>query len=149
MRSLWNEIDRKNLLVRIDKLAPNAKPRWGRMSAGQTLAHLADWMRVLTGDLKVKNKNTPFRFPVIKHLIIYVAPFPKNVPTAPELLKADPVEWTDEMRDLKELIQRAPAKRDDPNAMWPDHPAFGRMSVRAWGVLGYRHTDHHLRQFGV
>lgn len=149
MRSLWNEIDRKNLLVRIDKLRPNATPRWGRMSAAQTLAHLADWMRMLTGELKVKNRNTPFRFPVIKQLIIYVAPFPKNVPTAPELQKTDPGEWADEMRDLKESIHRALEKRGDPNARWPEHPAFGRMSVKAWGVLGYRHTDHHLRQFGV
>ena len=95
MRSLWNEADRKNLLVRIDKLPPNAEPRWGRMSAAQTLAHLADWMRMLTGELKVKSRNTPFRFPVIKQLIIYAAPFPKNVPTAPELLKTNPVEWAD------------------------------------------------------
>jgi hypothetical protein len=32
---------------------------------------------------------------------------------------------------------------------WPEHPAFGRMSRRVWGVLGYRHLDHHFRQFGV
>ena len=29
------------------------------------------------------------------------------------------------------------------------HPAFGKLSPRAWGVLAWRHTDHHLRQFGV
>jgi hypothetical protein len=32
---------------------------------------------------------------------------------------------------------------------WAAHPAFGRMSHRAWGVLGYRHLDHHFRQFGI
>ena len=32
---------------------------------------------------------------------------------------------------------------------WPDHPAFGALSRRAWGVLIYRHMDHHLRQFGA
>jgi len=30
---------------------------------------------------------------------------------------------------------------------WPEHPAFGALSRRAWGVLIYRHMDHHLRQF--
>jgi hypothetical protein len=31
----------------------------------------------------------------------------------------------------------------------PEHPAFGRLSGRAWGALVYRHMDHHLRQFGL
>jgi hypothetical protein len=29
------------------------------------------------------------------------------------------------------------------------HPIFGPMSVDLWGRWGYRHMDHHLRQFGV
>jgi hypothetical protein len=37
----------------------------------------------------------------------------------------------------------------DPKLVWPDHPVFAKMSRKAWCVLGYRHMDHHLRQFGV
>jgi hypothetical protein len=149
MHSLWNEVDRTNLLTRVDKLTPNLKPLWGRMSASQTLAHLTDWMRMAIGELKVASKKTPLRFPPLKQLLIYVLPFPKNVPTSPELLKSDPGPWTEEMRDFAGLVRRALQKRSDPNAKWPDHPVFGQISVRAWGVLGYRHTDHHLRQFGL
>ncbi|NIP78404.1 MAG: hypothetical protein GWM90_04055, partial [Gemmatimonadetes bacterium] len=29
------------------------------------------------------------------------------------------------------------------------HAAFGPLSRKEWGVWGYRHTDHHLRQFGL
>lgn len=29
------------------------------------------------------------------------------------------------------------------------HPFFGKMSAQEWAVLGYRHMDHHLKQFGV
>jgi hypothetical protein len=29
------------------------------------------------------------------------------------------------------------------------HPVFGTLSGKAWGALGWRHLDHHLRQFGV
>ncbi len=29
------------------------------------------------------------------------------------------------------------------------HPFFGSMTRSSWGVLGYKHFDHHLRQFGV
>ena len=41
------------------------------------------------------------------------------------------------------------AKVIKSDAEWQEHPAFGRLARRAWGVLAYRHLDHHLRQFGV
>jgi hypothetical protein len=34
-------------------------------------------------------------------------------------------------------------------ALEPVHGVFGTMSVRDWQRWAYRHTDHHLRQFGV
>ena len=30
-----------------------------------------------------------------------------------------------------------------------DHPFFGKMSAVQWAMLGHKHIDHHLRQFGV
>jgi hypothetical protein len=119
------------------------------MSAPQTVAHLADWMRMAIGAIKVESRNTPFRFPVVKQLVIYVIPMPRNLPTARELQKSEPGEWSEDVRDLRELIRRAVQKNTDRNARWPEHPAFGVTSSKAWGVLGYRHTDHHLRQFGL
>jgi hypothetical protein len=29
------------------------------------------------------------------------------------------------------------------------HSFFGRMSGAEWGVMQYKHLDHHLRQFGA
>jgi hypothetical protein len=29
------------------------------------------------------------------------------------------------------------------------HPIFGKLSQGDWLTWGYRHVDHHLRQFGV
>jgi hypothetical protein len=29
------------------------------------------------------------------------------------------------------------------------HPIFGRMSRSDWLVWGFRHLDHHMRQFGL
>ena len=31
----------------------------------------------------------------------------------------------------------------------PAHGFFGTMSVADWQRWAYKHTDHHLRQFGV
>ena len=77
-RSLSDASARQELVDRLDRLFPEAKPLWGKMTAPQMLAHLADWMLMAKGALKA-----------------------------------------------------------------------ARMTPKAWYVLGYRHMDHHLRQFGV
>ena len=98
------------------------------------------------GELPVKPKRLPIRYSPLKELIIYVAPFPKNVPSAPELFVRPPRDWDADIADLQALIDRF--TRRGPDGGWPEHPAFGRLSERGWGVQVYRHMDHHLKQFG-
>lgn len=150
MQSLWNEPDRRDLLGRFDQLRPDAKAHWGRMSAPQMLAHIGDSMRMAIGAMKVPSVKTPLRFTPIKQLVIYGLPAtPRNLPTARELQKTLPGSWGEDLRDVKELVRRAVARYEQPTTKWPDHPAFGKLSPRAWGVLTYKHLDHHLKQFGV
>jgi hypothetical protein len=147
MKSLWEADARSELLDRLSRLTPAHRAKWGRLNAEQMLVHLADSMRMALGELKAKSRKMPLRYPPLKQLIIYVLPFPRSAPTAPELLARQPGEWGQEMTLLADLIERFHARPCE--GPWPDHPAFGVMSGRAWGVLGYRHIDHHLRQFGV
>ena len=58
-----------------------------------------------------------------------------------------PTTWEADVDRLRDLIGRFAAR--GPNASWPPSRAFGRISGRSWGVLQYKHLDHHLRQFGV
>jgi hypothetical protein len=81
-RSLSDARARQELVKRLERLAPETKPLWGKMNAPQMLAHVQSFETL------------------------------------------------------------------DP-AVWPEHPVFGKMTPRAWRVLGYRHMDHHLRQFGI
>ncbi len=150
MRSLWNEPDRRDLVGRFDKLRPESRAEWGSMTAAQMLTHIGDSMRMAIGAMKVEPVRTPLRFTPIKQLVIYGLPSaPRNLPTAPELKKTQPGLWAEDLRDVKELVRRAVLKSEQPATRWPDHPAFGKLSPRAWGVLTYKHLDHHLRQFGV
>jgi len=146
MKTLWQTDARKELEGRLTRLAPDRAARWGRMSAAQMVCHLAESMKMALGELPVARKNLPIRYPPLKQLIVYIAPFPKNAPTAPELLARAPRDWTADVGDLRALVDRFAAR--GPDAAWPEHPAFGRLSGRAWGVLVYRHMDHHFRQFG-
>lgn len=150
MHSLWNEPDRRDLLGRFDRLKPDTRPEWGKMSAQQMLTHMGDSMRMTIGAVKIELRRTPLRFTPIKQLVIYGLPStPRHLPTASELQKTQPGVWTDDLRELKELVRRAVARYDQRTARWPEHPLFGKLSPRAWGVLTYKHLDHHLKQFGV
>lgn len=148
MQSFWDKQAVDILLERLDKLKDNAKPQWGKFTCDKMLAHVADGLRMALGKLEVAPKTSgPMRFWPFKQLVIYWLPFPKGVPTAPELLARSAVSIKKEKEDIKQLIEEF-CKRSQ-EAEWPEHPIFGELTAQDWGVLAYRHTDHHLKQFGV
>jgi hypothetical protein len=147
MKSIWNDGDRRELRARVQQLTPQHAAKWGKFTAPQMVAHLCDSMRMASSELPVAAKNLPIRYPPLKQLIIYWLPFPKSAPTAPELLVRSPGDFAADRAELERRIDET--ARRGPSALAPQHPAFGAMNDRLWGVLIYRHVDHHLRQFGV
>ena len=148
MGSLWNAADRDRVLGRLKALKPDTPPQWGRFTAPQMLAHLNDALRMALGELKPETRKTPFsRFPM-NWLLVYVFPWPRSAPTSPELLaRVDTAQFERERSLFPQVLDRMGNRPTDQPI--PLHPAFGALSRRSWGALGYRHVDHHFRQFGV
>jgi hypothetical protein len=146
-KTLANARMRHELLDRLERLEPGATPLWGTMTAPQMLAHLADWMLMAKGELKVTLHNRPQRYPPLKQLLVYWLPFPKGIMTSPELVGREPLEWSIERAAVRQQVQSF--ENLNPKMIWPDHPVFGKMTPHAWCVFAYRHMDHHLRQFGI
>jgi hypothetical protein len=147
MKSIHVEADRRAIVARMRTLGTASKAQWGKFTAPRMVAHLADSVRMASGVLTPASKKSPLRFTPLKQFVIYAAPFPRNVPTAPELIARAPSSWNVEVADFADLIEGL-ARRDVDGA-WPTHPIFGTLSGAQWGVLVYRHCDHHLRQFGA
>ena len=147
MKSLHSEIERRVLNERVRRLRPDTVALWGKMNAPQMVAHLTNALRMATGELPVRGKRHPARLFPLKQLLIYVLPMPKNLPTAKELIERAPEPFNGEMEAFSAAVRDFGARPRD--FAWPPHPLFGAMSRRSWGVLAYRHCDHHLRQFGV
>jgi hypothetical protein len=146
MQSLWQEWTRNEVLSRIDGVSQSSHRLWGTMTAPRMLRHLVRAMSMAVEELPTTPKKMPFRYFPLKQLVIYVLPIPNDVPTVPELLvKDDVIPIDDSRRELRRLI----AKFADRSGIttWPEHPAFGELSKNGWGVLTYRHINHHLRQF--
>ena len=147
MRTMHVAADRQSIAERIRRLSPDGQPKWGKFTAPRMVAHLTDSTRMATGELRCEAKRTPLRFSPLKQLVIYLLPWPKGVPTSPELLSRAPSVWNGEIDALEGALERFGSR--SASDTWPAHPTFGALSRRAWGVLVYRHFDHHLRQFGV
>ena len=74
-------------------------------------------------------------------------PMRRNSPTAPELLVADHRDFAVERERIVRALTHFAA---------PAQPVARRIRMRSlaltpdeWGVLMYKHLDHHLRQFGA
>ena len=146
--TIWDHSVRTSIAQRAQRISAASTPGWGKMNAAAMMAHINDSLRMALGDLPVKSKNLPLRYKPIRKLFIYCLPMPKGAPTAPELIaRCQNAVLEDEKKTFAELINRCATIK--PGTMLGEHPAFGNLSYDEYGALIAKHTDHHLRQFGV
>jgi hypothetical protein len=148
MRSILNEEDHAEIIRRLNSLSISSTRQWGSLDVVGMLQHLRLSAQMTLGELQVpsKNKRVLQTFP-LKHLILYVIPFPKGAPTAAELKPVDAVSFEEERAALLGMLERiASGPREGTG---PAHPLFGPLSWQEWGVATYKHANHHLKQFGA
>jgi hypothetical protein len=147
MATFLDDRDRAQLMARLDALTAGSQPRWGKFTVVGMLCHLRESARMASGELPVPDSGKrAFRMFPLKHLILHVFPFPKSAPTSPLLLATSHEDFDKTMRELKTALEGFLHAKDDAT---PRHPLFGPLTRKEWGALAYKHTDHHLRQFGV
>ena len=147
MPQIWEPGKRDEILRRLETLTLGTKPAWGKFTAARMLDHCAAAMRAGLGDFPVAAKQTPFRNWPMQKLVIYVLPWPKGSPSAPELLRDSEPDFEEAKADLHASLKRFAAA--GPAGKFADHAAFGKLSGEDWGALTYRHLNHHWKQFGL
>jgi len=148
MGSILNEADRTELVNRLRSLSASSNRRWGSMDCAGMLRHLQLSAQMALAELQVPSVNKrAFQVFPLKHLILYVLPFPKGAPTAPGLKPGDATSFEEERGVLLELFERIGTGPTE--GAGPEHPLFGPLTWREWGVVTYKHADHHLKQFGA
>lgn len=149
MKSLYDNSICEELLNRIDKLSPDTKALWGKMNVTQMLAHCAAGMDMASGRLNIDRVLMGKLIGgFLKSLYTNDKPFSKNSPTAKELVKVDACDFEMEKTNFKKLLQAFSEGGKEKCTTYP-HPFFGKLKAEDWGIGIYKHTDHHLRQFGV
>jgi hypothetical protein len=78
-------------------------------------------------------------------------PWPRGARTAPRLDPraggTRPTDFEEDRRRAIEGLRKLALAPDE--ALAGPHALFGRMTPGDWKRWAFRHTDHHLRQFGV
>ena len=148
MGSILKESDRAEIAGRLRSLTALSTRQWGTLDVIGMLQHLNLSARMTLGELPVasSNKRVFQTFP-LKHLILYVLPFPKGAPTAAELKPAEASSFETERAALLEMLERIGTGPSE--GVGPAHPLFGPMTWKEWGVVTYKHANHHLKQFGA
>lgn len=147
MGTLFDARDRRMILERLGKLRPDARPLWGRFTPSQMVCHVTTGVGQGLGEVVLGPPSGPLTHWPLNWLLIHVVPFPRNAPAAPDMLSRAPTSWEQDMATLRRMVEAYGAA--DPGGEWPASRVFGRISGRSWGVLQYKHLDHHLRQFGL
>ncbi len=151
MKNILSETNKKEIEERLNKISPDDEALWGKMNAGQALCHMADQLRLSTGEIISEYAGNIMSTTVVKFLVLIGMPAPKGkVKTMKELdQEADgtrPTDFENDRKILAGLIDRFSDFYPDNKKI--EHPVFGKMNKKQWGRLAYIHLDYHLSQFG-
>lgn len=150
MGTLRSEADRAGLIARIKNLTGNETPSWGKMNVNQMVSHLVQ-AGTMPFESSVPDRSNLLSRTVLKPLILYVLPIPKEVKTSPEMNQQEkgrkPQDFEADKALLIESINRIGSLPLEGEYL--AHPGFGAMNAKQWAVLANKHINHHLTQFGV
>ena len=142
----------RSLTERLAGLRPESRRRWGTLTPHEMLCHLGDAAEMVLR-LRPRDRPVPLRHrPVMKLLGLWTPirwphGWKTNPAHDPRVGGTRPSEFAADLTRVLEATRRLTSAR--PDAIEPAHGFFGRMSLRDWQRWAYKHTDHHLRQFGL
>lgn len=147
--NLFEKETAQELLNRLSKLTPETQRLWGKMHVDQMLAHLAETLEVSLGHKHVKRGFLSYWLgPLVKTVFLNPKPLAKSAPTSKEFIIADTRNFEKERQRVTVLLEEFQTK--GPSGVTKEaHVFFGHLTPEQWARGMYKHTDHHLRQFGV
>lgn len=150
MKTIFDKPIREELTTRINSLNDNSNAQWGKMNVYQMTKHCTIW------DEWVLGKNNPiykqeflgklFGKMALKSNTKDEKPLGKNMPAGKAFTVKDK-DGNVEVQKKKWMDLIAEYEHYSNNDFI--HDFFGRMTKEQIGVFAYKHSDHHLRQFGV
>lgn len=148
--SIFDTATTDEMIARLDKLQADTAPQWGKMNAGQMLAHLNVAYDIAYGVIPVKYNGLMrllFKF-MVKPVVVGNKPYQKNGRTAPVFLIKDERDFAAEKAKLSGYMRKMQAEGAAAyEGKWSE--SFGKLSAQEWSNQFWKHMDHHFTQFAV
>ena len=147
MKSIFDQETKDELIGRVNSLNADSHAQWGKMNVYQMVKHCSLWEDMMQGKQKYKQAfiGRLFGKMALRRVMKDESPLARNTPTLPELritgngdIFPDRTAWISKIQNY--------AHFSNPDFV---HPFFGTMTEEQIGYMAYKHTDHHLRQFGA
>jgi Protein of unknown function (DUF1569) len=151
--SLFNPGTQQTITERIQKLQPDTQRQWGKMSVDQVVCHMADPFRVVLNLRQVKPAMPRLLQPLLRMMVLTEKDWKPGTPTLkvfsqePGGSGTSPVNFEADKATLLQLLADFCAK--EPEYQYAAHPGIGKLTREQHGFMMWKHTDHHLRQFGL
>ena len=149
MKDLFEASSVMEIRNRIERLRPDSQRQWGAMNLAQMMAHCSAWMEMAAG------LNSPPRSllgrifgKLAKRSVLGKEPIRRNMPSEKSLIRNDERQFAEEQKRLIDWVDRFSAGGPGQCTTHP-HCFFGPMTPFEWATMGYKHLDHHLRQFNA
>jgi Protein of unknown function (DUF1569) len=148
MKTIFEPAVKNELIERVNKLTVHSPRVFGKMKPEQGLHHINSALQMYLGELTSPYHGNKFKSAIMKLVVFSPIPIPREkAPTSPALLAEATYNIESEKSRFADLLGRAVSQLK--TAEWPIHPFFGNLTADQYGKLAYKHTDHHLQQFGV
>ena len=152
MKTVADSVVLEGLVARLKALQPGSHRRWGTLTPHEMLCHLGDATDMVVGLRPRKGAAQERHRPLVKWLGLWSpVPWPHGWPTNPAHdPRAEGTRPSVFAKDLARAVSGLEAIAGaTPGSLIPTHGFFGSMSIHDWQRWAYRHTNHHLRQFGA
>jgi hypothetical protein len=149
MKSILIEKDRKDLLTRIKKIKPDTKPLWGKMNPCQMLEHCTVSVKLALNEFEPEYNEEFMRIgSIVKPRLFESEVFGKELPTTKEFLILSSGDFDGNKNNLINYIIKY-SESSSEMEFNGKHPYFGVLTNEEWGMLIWKHTNHHLIQFDL
>lgn len=133
-------------------LSSDAPRKWGKMNVQQMIEHMSDYVRIASGRTPMQVVTPAEQLDRAQGFLASEKPFRENTPNS--LMSEEPLpvrhaskeDAIDELQNEIDYFFEAFAKEPEKKL---DNPFFGALGYDQQVQLLYKHSTHHLRQFGL
>lgn len=147
MKSFFQPQVYEELQQRLHQIDIASQQQWGKMNASQMLHHCQEPLKIAVNKSDVTLKPNWLVRLLFKKMMYSPKPFKKNSPTPPQFKSIGEFDFHKEKAELQKWMNELWEDRNNKNRS--AHPVFGTFTEDQWGIMQWKHLNHHFEQFGV